>query len=81
VQAGHLEAANSVPKKRPDLFETIVAEIDERVAHWREMEALGEGGKVRNRIIGELAQRMRELEKVDKVRAAQLRDELGVPAE
>jgi len=57
------------------LFDQIVLEIDERSNHLVEMEGLGGCGReVEKRLVGEIAARFRELEKVDKGRARRLQE-------
>ena len=59
-----------------ELFEQIVEEIVDRSQHLLEMESLGEAKHVAGRIQGEIAERFRDLEKIDKVRAQELRGQM-----
>jgi hypothetical protein len=70
------------PVKPPDnqkdsLFDMVVNEIDERSRHLADMAALGAGKGLEAKIKGEIGQRFRELEKIDKARARELQTALA----
>lgn len=55
-----------------DRFDEVLGEIEERRLFLSEMEALGQGREHHSKIMTEISQRVRELEKIDKERSAQL---------
>lgn len=54
------------------LFDQILNEINERRAWQSEMEVIGEGGKSRQKTVEEISARVKELHRIDKVRAQQV---------
>ncbi|XP_010161380.1 UPF0193 protein EVG1, partial [Antrostomus carolinensis] len=61
-----------VPK--PDRFEELVNEVQERREFLAEMEALGQGKKYERIILTEISQKMREMEIIDKKRSEEMRE-------
>ena len=54
------------------LFDQILNEINERRAWQSEMEVIGAGGKSRQKTVEEISARVKELHRIDKVRAQQV---------
>ena len=54
------------------LFDQILNEINERRAWQSEMEVIGAGGKSRQKTVEEISARIKELHRIDKVRAQQV---------
>lgn len=59
-------------KGNPTLFDQILDEIEERRAWQSEMEAIGCGTESRQRTVDEISARVKELHRIDKVRAQEV---------
>ncbi|NWH63529.1 EVG1 protein, partial [Geococcyx californianus] len=72
VKRTPVQTKEEIPK--PDRFEELVNEVQERREFLAEMQALGQGKKYQSIILTEISQKMHEMEIIDKKRSEAVRD-------